>query len=176
MQPLRIFEEHKGVVEDVAWSRHNENIFGSVGDDKNMIIYDLRSDKPSYTIEAHSLEVNSIDFNYFNNNLILSGSNDKTIALWDMRNLSHKLHTFESHKNEVISARWNPRIETLFASSSADRRINVWDLGQISAKQSAVDAEDGPPELLVYHILINSSFMEDILQRYLILVGTQMKT
>ena len=133
----------------MAWSRHDENVFGSVGDDKNMILYDLRSDKPSFIIEAHSQEINSIDFNYFNKNLILSGSNVNTIALWDMRNLSHKLLTFNHHRNEVISARWNPRIETLFASSSADRRINVWDLGQISAKQSAVDAEDGPSELLV---------------------------
>ena len=160
----------------MAWSRHDENVFGSVGDDKNMILYDLRNDKHSFTIEAHSEEINSIDFNHFNKHLILSGSNDKTIALWDMRNLSHKLHTFNSHRNEVISARWNTKIETLFASSSADRRINVWDLGQISAKQSAVDAEDGPPELLVKSKIYLSSSTEDTPRRYLTSAGTPTKT
>ena len=141
-----------------------------------MILYDLRSEKPSFVIEAHSQEVNSIDFNFFNKNLIITGSNDKTIALWDMRNLTHKLHTFDHHRNEVISARWNPKIETLFASSSADRRINVWDLGQISAKQSAVDAEDGPPELLVNNIVyFLSLFMEDILLKFRILLGILMR-
>ena len=34
-------------------------------------------------------------------------------------------------------------------SASADRRIAVWDLSHIGKEQTAEDAEDGPPELLV---------------------------
>jgi len=37
----------------------------------------------------------------------------------------------------------------ILASSGSDRRVNVWDTGRIGAEQSAEDAEDGPPELLV---------------------------
>jgi len=82
--------------------------------------------------------------------LLLTASNDKTVALWDLRNLSIKLHTFDQHKNDVLTVRWNPKIETLFASSSSDRRINIWDCNKIGTQQSLVDAEDGPPELLVF--------------------------
>ena len=154
VSPSRTYEDHKGVVEDVAWSTKDENLFGSVGDDNKMIFYDIRLDKPTSVVEAHSQEINSIDFNPHNANLIITASNDKTVALWDVRNTTQKLHCFEHHKNEVLSAKWNPKIETLFASSGADRRINVWDLGKISAVQSAVDAEDGPSELIVCYLLI----------------------
>ena len=31
-----------------------------------------------------------------------TGSADKTVALWDLRNLKLKLHSFESHKDEIF--------------------------------------------------------------------------
>ena len=37
----------------------------------------------------------------------------------------------------------------VLASSGADRRVNIWDMSRIGQEQSAEDAEDGPPELLV---------------------------
>jgi hypothetical protein len=32
---------------------------------------------------------------------------------------------------------------------SSDRRLHIWDLSRVGEEQSAEDAEDGPPELLV---------------------------
>jgi histone-binding protein RBBP4 len=79
--------------------------------------------------------------------------------LWDLRNLSHRLHTFESHNDEVLQLNWSPHNETILASASADRRVNVWDLSRIGEEQTPEDAEDGPPELLVLlaclHFIIN---------------------
>ena len=66
-----------------------------------------------------------------------------------MRNTSKPLHKFESHTDEVFCTSWAPFNETIFASTAADRRIMVWDLAKIGVEQSAEDAEDGPPELLV---------------------------
>jgi histone-binding protein RBBP4 len=37
-----VYREHQGVVEDVAWHCHHADIFGSVGDDKHLILWDLR--------------------------------------------------------------------------------------------------------------------------------------
>ena len=149
MQPLKVFEEHKAVVEEVSWHKFSENIFASCGDDRKLIIWDLKQDKPSHNIEAHSQEINSVEFNPFNEFSIITSSNDKTIALWDIRNLTTKIHVFEHHRNDVLSARWNPNIESLFASYSSDRRVNVWDISRMGKQQSLVDAEDGPVELLV---------------------------
>ena len=43
----------------------------------------------------------------------------------------------------------SPFNETIFASGAADRRIMIWDCSRVDEKQSAEEAEDGPPELLV---------------------------
>ncbi len=129
---INTYESHLGVVEDVCFNKIEENIFASCGDDRKMMIWDLRQQIPVFNVEAHVQEVNTIDFNPFNEYLLLTGSNDKTCALWDLRNLKKKLHNFKHHINDVISVKWNPFIMSMFASSSSDRRVDIWDLSNIN--------------------------------------------
>ncbi|KAL6779612.1 NURF55 [Auxenochlorella protothecoides x Auxenochlorella symbiontica] len=154
LQALHIYQGHGGVVEDVAWHPRHAPIFGSVGDDKKLIIWDMR--KPSegaidQSLEAHGAEVNCLAFNPHNEFILATGSADRTVALWDLRNTSRKLHLLESHSEEVFQVGWSPHHETVLASSGADRRLMVWDLARIGDEQSPEDAEDGPPELLFIH-------------------------
>ncbi|XP_024902350.1 histone-binding protein RBBP7 isoform X2 [Pteropus alecto] len=149
-----IFTGHSAVVEDVAWHLLHESLFGSVADDQKLMIWDTRSNttsKPSHLVDAHTAEVNCLSFNPYSEFILATGSADKTVALWDLRNLKLKLHTFESHKDEIFQVHWSPHNETILASSGTDRRLNVWDLSKIGEEQSAEDAEDGPPELLFIH-------------------------
>lgn len=47
-------------MEDVAWHQKHENLFGSVGDDHYLHIWDLRASvvtKPSQSVVAHQSEV-----------------------------------------------------------------------------------------------------------------------
>jgi histone-binding protein RBBP4 len=44
---------------------------------------------------------------------------------------------------------WSPHSETVFASAGSDRRIMLWDCSNIGKDQTAEEAADGPPELLV---------------------------
>ena len=81
----------------------------------------------------------------------MTSSNDKSCALWDLRNLSMKLASFKHHKNDVIAAKWNPNIMSLFASYSSDRRINIWDLSCIGKETGNENSIDGPAELLFIH-------------------------
>ncbi|VDI10543.1 histone-binding protein RBBP4 [Mytilus galloprovincialis] len=130
------------------------NLFGSVADDQKLLIWDTRSkstSKPSHTVDAHTAEVNCLSFNPYSEYILATGSADKTVALWDLRNLKLKLHSFESHKDEIFQVQWSPHNETILASSGTDRRLHVWDLSKIGEEQSAEDAEDGPPELLFIH-------------------------
>jgi len=75
----------------------------------------------------------------------------QTVALWDIRKLSLKLHSFESHTDDVLQVAWSPHSPVHFASAGADRRVHIWNLAAIGEEQTPDDAEDGPPELLFVH-------------------------
>ncbi|XP_072976359.1 histone-binding protein MSI1-like [Typha angustifolia] len=149
-----MYEAHEDLVEDVAWHLKDENLFGSVGDDHKLMIWDLRSSTsktPQHSIIAHQNEVNSLSFSPFNEWLLVTASADTTVNLFDLRKLTTSLHTFSSHTSEVLQVEWSPKNETILASSAADKRVMVWDLSRIGDEQTEEDAEDGPPELLFSH-------------------------
>ena len=58
--------------------------------------------KAQHVVEAHQAEVNCLAFNPFSEYILATGSADKTVAMWDLRNLKMKLHSFESHKDEIF--------------------------------------------------------------------------
>lgn len=76
-----------------------------------------------------------------------TASGDKTIGLWDIRNIKQKIHTFTGHEDAVTSLQWHPTEHGILGSGSYDRRILFWDLSRIGEEQLPEDAEDGPPEL-----------------------------
>ena len=125
-----IYKGHLSVVEDVAWHAKHEHMFGSVGDDKHLILWDTRAVPASAAvldIEAHDAEVNCLSFNPYNETLLATGSADKTVNLFDIRNTKKPLHTFEHHTEEVFQIGWSPKSETVLASCGADRRMMIWD-------------------------------------------------
>ena len=75
-----IFHGHSSVVEDVAWHVLHEHVFGSVGDDHKLMIWDDRTNnnrEPTHTVEAHGAEVNCLSFNPFSEFILATGSADK---------------------------------------------------------------------------------------------------
>ncbi|KAJ1429970.1 WD40/YVTN repeat-like-containing domain superfamily [Sesbania bispinosa] len=154
LDAMHIFKVHEGVVEDVAWHSKNENLFGSVGDDQYLLMWDLRApsvSKPVQSVIAHQCEVNCLAFNPFNEWVVATGSTDKTVKLFDLRKISSALHTFDCHKQEVYQIGWNPKNESILASCCLGRRLLVWDISRIDQEQTPEDAADGPPELLFIH-------------------------
>uniref|UniRef100_A0A2I3S5C1 Uncharacterized protein n=1 Tax=Pan troglodytes TaxID=9598 RepID=A0A2I3S5C1_PANTR len=148
-----IFTGHTAVVEDVFWHLLHESLFRSVADDQKLMIWDTRSkntSKPSHSVDAYTAEVNCLSFNPYGEFILATGSADKTVALWDLRNLKLKVHSFESHKDEIFQVQWSPHNETILASSGTDRGLNIWDLSKIAEEQSPEDAEDRPPELFIH--------------------------
>ena len=108
--------------------------------------------KPSHSLDAHTAEVNCLSFSPYSEFILatdqLHRSADKTVALWDLRNLKLKLHSFESHKDEIFQVQWSPHNETILASNGIDHRLNVCDLSKIGEEQPL---EDGPPASLFIH-------------------------
>ena len=151
---LRTFKGHTSVVEDVDFHKMHEHMFGSVGDDSKLLIWDQRDSKskPLHTVSAaHESDINCLSFNPMNEYILATGGSDGMVHLWDLRKLTEKLHTFAEHNGGVYQVCWNPKYETLLGSSSSDRRLRIWDLSRIGDEQTAEEAEDGPPELLFVH-------------------------
>ncbi|VDL70405.1 unnamed protein product [Nippostrongylus brasiliensis] len=119
------YEDTQVVV--VAWHVLHGSVFGSVGGDHKLMIWDIRGNQPAHTVEAIQLKST------------------------DIRNMKLVLHSFESHKDEIFQVQWSPHNETILASSGTDRRLHVWDLSRIGEEQNPENAEVGPPELLFIH-------------------------
>jgi histone-binding protein RBBP4 len=162
--PLLRFRAHGGeVVEDVSWHGEHPHIFGSVGDDKSLRVWDSRelgagggvgaaaadASPKAVTERAHAGSVMAIAFHPTKDFLLATGGTDKVVRLWDLRAMAKPTHTMVSHVDDVQGLAWSPFSEAHIASSSADRRVIVWDVSRIGEEQDPEDAEDGPPEVMV---------------------------
>lgn len=98
-------------------------------------------------IEGHADAINALSFNPASEFVLATGSADKSIGIWDLRNLKYKLHALVGHADSVTSLAWHPFEEAILGSASYDRRIIFWDLSRVGEEQTPEDAEDGPPEL-----------------------------
>lgn len=144
---LRTSEAHANGVEDVDWHKHYEYMFGSVGNDSCLALYDTRQGLHEFSqrVRAHSGDVHAISFNPESEHLLATGGADCMVNLWDLRKMNEKLHSFEGHNKEVLQVSWAPYNEAILGSCSADRRVNIWDVNQIGNEQAPDEAEDGPP-------------------------------
>lgn len=60
----------------------HDSVFGSVGDDHKLMIWDTRSNstnKPAHVVDAHSAEVNCLSFNPYSEFILATGSADKVL-------------------------------------------------------------------------------------------------
>uniref|UniRef100_A0A7E4WDP6 CAF1C_H4-bd domain-containing protein n=1 Tax=Panagrellus redivivus TaxID=6233 RepID=A0A7E4WDP6_PANRE len=146
----RTFLKHTDIVEDVCWHDTHGEIFASVGDDKRLMIWDARNDAPApcYNVEAHKTDVNCVSFNPHNEFILATGSADKTVAMWDLRNLDNPIHSFKGHTDGVLKIEWSPHHESVFASSGNERNVYIWDASKVN---DAPISDDGPAELLFIH-------------------------
>lgn len=140
---------------DVQHHPLHSSLIGTVSDDITLQILDVRSADSTRAAAVaegqHRDAINSISFNPAAETILATGSADKTIGLWDLRNLKAKLHSLEGHTDSVQSISWHPFEESVLASSSYDRKIMFWDLSRAGEEQSPDDSQDGPPELYVFH-------------------------
>jgi histone-binding protein RBBP4 len=101
MDPLCTFTGHTGPVEDVDWHKLDPYLIGSCGDDATVRLWDIRAatssssatNKHIVTQEAHAIhkahdgDVHCLAFHPTNEFLLATGSADRSVVLWDMRNL-----------------------------------------------------------------------------------------
>ena len=97
--------------------------------------------------DGHLDAINALAFNPREEVIVATASADNTIAIWDLRNISEKVHTLEGHNDAVTALSWHPQEAGILASASYDRRILFWDFSRVGEEQTPDDQDDGPPEL-----------------------------
>jgi len=151
INPSRTFTHHSAVVNDVEFHSVLPWMIASVSDDLTLQILDTRQASNTTSARqassAHTDAINSVSLNPGSEYILATGSADNSVGIWDLRNLSVKLHSCEGHKDVVCQVEWHPQEKSVLASSSYDRRVILWDLSRCGMEQTAEEAEDGPPEL-----------------------------
>ncbi|MBE3045154.1 hypothetical protein IMZ48_21895 [Candidatus Bathyarchaeota archaeon] len=150
LKPARRYTHHKHIVNDVQYHTFHNSWIGSVSDDLTMQIMDVRhpGDKSALTAkDGHTDAINCLGFSPTTEYLFATASGDKTIGIWDIRNVKNKIHTLEGHNDAVTSLSWHPTEAGVILSGSYDRRVIIWDITKAGEEQLPEDQEDGPPEL-----------------------------
>ncbi len=154
LNPIRTFDSHTAIVNDVQWHNKYNFLFGSVSDDLSLQIFDTRNQKNEpviKTLEAHTDAINALGFSPFSETILATASADNTVALWDLRKLTKPVRTLTGHNSDVTTLQWSPFDETILASGGHDRRIIIWDLSKLEEENTSSDLDDSPPEMLFLH-------------------------
>ena len=156
LHAARTYTHHTSIVNDVQHHPIHNALIGTVSDDLTLQIIDTRSADTAHSAVTsgegqHRDAINALAFNPKAETVLATGSSDKTIGIWDLRNLRHKVHALEGHNESVTSLSWHPFEEAILGSSSYDRRIIFWDLSKVGEEQAPEESEDGPPEMMFMH-------------------------
>lgn len=148
LQAQYVFRNHTKFVEDVEWFHFHESIFGSVGDDGVLSIWDIRKKKWALSYRIQNSEVNSLSFNPFNEKLLATAYSNGSLSIFDIRQLSQPLIILKGHTGSVSHVCFSPQNETVLASSGTEGRVCLWDLKHTNQKD---EMESFPPTLSFVH-------------------------
>ena len=84
---------------------------------------------PSHSIRAHDKDINHVSISP-NDAIVASGSQDKTIKLWNAKDLT-LINTLKGHKRGVWKVAFSP-IDKVLVSCSSDRTLKLWSMNDYS--------------------------------------------
>lgn len=125
---------HRGGIEAVGFNSIDSRLIVSVGRDKNLVLWDVRSPRACTRVAgAHDSDINAVDNFGTDTNLIATGGTDTKVKVWDKRKLTKgdgepdPKHLFSGHTDQVNTVMWNRSLPGILASGSADSAVMVWD-------------------------------------------------
>ncbi|NJO39384.1 MAG: protein kinase [Cyanobacteria bacterium CRU_2_1] len=102
----------------------DHSTLASASDDKTIRIWDIQTQKESFTLKGHAQFVKTIAFYPQNQTILASGSSDRTIKLWDLQE-RREIQTLAGHTHHVNALAFSLNGQIL-ASGSSDKTIKLW--------------------------------------------------
>lgn len=144
--PIKKFNSHRAVINDISYSIPSKNLFGSAADDYTVQIHDIRAPEESPAIKFTQKYIqNAIQFHPEVTTLFATAGKDNLVTLYDARNVKEPLRKFYGHNDSVIGLKWGSVSDfNLLHSWGLDKRVLTWDLTQLGEEfvPSAIDTSD----------------------------------
>ncbi|KMZ59957.1 Coatomer subunit beta'-1 [Zostera marina] len=121
----QIFEGHSHYVMQVTFNPKDTNTFASASLDRTIKIWNLGSQDPNFTLDAHLKGVNCVD--YFTGGdkpYLITGSDDHTAKVWDYQTKSC-VQTLDGHTHNVSAAVFHPELPIIITGSE-DGTVRIW--------------------------------------------------
>ncbi|RSH87615.1 rRNA-processing protein sof1 [Apiotrichum porosum] len=104
---------------------HSEtSVLASVGSDRTMCLYDIRTGKAERRI-VMNMRSNSLSWCPTLPTVLLLASEDHNLYTYDLRNLESPTQIYKGHVGGVMGCDWSPTGEE-FVSGSYDRTVRLW--------------------------------------------------
>lgn len=142
-KPLKEFNSHTAVINDISFSPAAKVLFGSVADDFNTYIHDLRSPEESPAIKVSTNHIqNAISFHPLLSSLFATGGKDNVVNLYDARNTKEPFRKLFGHNDSVVGLTWDTCYDPNFLYSwGLDKRVINWDLSKLSEEVTYPSSE-----------------------------------
>jgi len=136
--PVHSFNTDADGTNDVAWIPSHDSIFGTVGEDNIVKIFDSRTNsivKQSNNNDNnrhHSGGINALSFNFENPFCLATADSNGQLNIWDIRDFSNPIININNaHEGSISTIAFNPNKAHIIATAGADdNSVKLWDLSQ----------------------------------------------
>lgn len=131
--PVDDFESDKNGTNDVQWIPTHDSVFGTVGEDNKVNMFDARTrSKVQESPTQHTHGINALSFNHQNPFCLTTADSNGELNIWDIRDFSKPIFNIHNaHEGSISTVAFNPNKTNILASAGAeDNLVKLWDFSR----------------------------------------------
>ncbi len=132
--PTNNFTTDSKGTNDVEWIPTHNSIFGTVGEDNIVKIFDTRTNSilKQNEPEHHTGGINALSFNHENQFCLATADSNGVLNIWDIRDFSKPIfQTSKAHNGSISTISFNENKPNILATAGADDNlVKLWDFSK----------------------------------------------
>lgn len=154
-------ERERLTIKDVKWAHgvFDQKIVTAAANGQ-IFIYDIGNGCKEWNhLHQHNRQVHTLGINPFESSLLLSGSQDATVRLWDLRDVSIAKEgqavmsrvCFQGNSDAVRDIRWSPQAVHYYVIGTDSGTVQKWDIRKHNAPVLRVRAHEKACNAVDWH-------------------------